>query len=331
MTDFYHRIENMWWHGQAPLLLRFLAKFYALLSRKHLQYRVRHAIAPSLPMISIGNITVGGSGKTPFVNWLAKELVARDFTPVILCRGDGRKSKETAMPKVVCHDDLADDVGDEALMLHRLSHCPVISGSDRQASAAMAHHYGDIILLDDGYQYRQLQRICDIVLVPAVGVGNANMLPAGPLREPVDALERADFLVRTGHGEALPLGNRQQWHWQTEEQPVQIAGEVSLLPTQMLAVCAIARPERFMHSLNMSGILIRNSLFYPDHHRFTMAHIAKIQANGLPVIVTEKDAIKIKPMWRSPLPLWVMQQKGKGEKGLIDAIMSHLEQRCVES
>ncbi|MDQ6955957.1 MAG: tetraacyldisaccharide 4'-kinase, partial [Mariprofundaceae bacterium] len=118
----YQSIESAWWQKETPnLLLRGLSKLYRLGSKYDQKQRYKHAVKAALPLISIGNISVGGSGKTPFTIWLAQELKKHHFNPVILCRGDGGKQ---AAPTLLNQNSLAKDVGDEAVLLHRVSHCP---------------------------------------------------------------------------------------------------------------------------------------------------------------------------------------------------------------
>ncbi len=315
-----HRIERMWWQSSTPpAWLRAASRAYRAVSRRHLARRAARAAVPPLPLISVGNITAGGSGKTPFTLWLCAELKQRGFRPVILCRGDGGR---LIAPRLVRRNDSATDIGDEALMMARASVAPVIAGRDRLAGAALAVEHGDVIVLDDGFQYRQLARNCDIVLVPVEGVGNGCLLPAGPLREPVDALTRADIVVRTGTAEPGPLTTGREWRWQpVVAPPRQIAGPSSPAPKAVLAVCGIARPERFLDTLVAFGIEVRGEARFPDHHRYTVHDAARMAAHGLPVMTTDKDAVKLAPLWPGHAPLWTLPLSGQGEEGLPEAII----------
>jgi len=136
MTGLHERVERLWWNqAKPPLWLRCVEPIYAAMSSIHLRRRAAHIIQPPLPLISVGNITAGGSGKTPFVLWLADMLQSRGYEPVMLCRGDGGKA---AKPVVVKSDDSAAQVGDEAKMLTELSGCPVIAAHDRIAGRVLA-------------------------------------------------------------------------------------------------------------------------------------------------------------------------------------------------
>ncbi len=328
----YQSIESLWWQKKSPnLLLRGLSKLYSIGSKYDQKQRCKHTVEAPLPLVSIGNISVGGSGKTPFTIWLAQELKKHHFNPVILCRGDGGKQ---AVPQLLDHHSLAKDVGDEAVLLHRMSHCPVISAQDRVTASRMAAEYGDIILLDDGFQYRQLQRQCDIVLVPDEGFGNGHMLPAGPLRELPKALSRADIVVRTGTASNKPLTANKEWHWHVKPQPLNDwnqCGEAA--PKSVIAVSAIARPQRFKQSLQDLNIHVEDSYFFPDHHAFTKQDIHGIWQQSSAIAVTAKDAVKLLNIWPKNRPLWVLEQGFEGEEGLIEAVLESLDvggsnQRC---
>jgi len=326
VSSLYSKIEQLWWSKrEPPLLLRLIEPVYSIISNRHLEQRAANPVTPPLPVISVGNITAGGSGKTPFVLWLAKELQAKGFRPVIICRGDGGKK---STPRIVESHMAALDVGDEARMLADLATTPVIVGSDRIAAAFMANGLGDIIILDDGFQYRHLARVCDMVLIPTEGVGNGHRIPAGPLREPIEALGRADLVVRTGsrHSarQCIKPGQAKQWDWFSETADlIDAMNSGSALPTDIFAATAIARPERFINSLTAYGLIVSGHAFFPDHHRFTLQEVDKLLAEEN-VTVTDKDAVKLKPFWPKDRPLWVLTLRGSGEPGLLEAIVEKL-------
>jgi len=319
-SKLHQYMERLWWRREKPpVVFRLAAHIYALASAWHLSRRKYHASSPSVPLISIGNITVGGSGKTPFVIWLCKQLQQHGYRPVILCRGDGGNLKQ---PELIHGHDAADRVGDEALLLARSCHAPVIAGRDRVAASLMAQDMGDIIILDDGFQYRQLKRSCDIVLVPSEGVGNGCLLPAGPLREPVSALVRADLIVRTGDGPATAVTHAREWHWNVQSPGLQqVHGADMSAPESVLAVCGIARPLRFLNALDQQGITVEDEMLFPDHYRYRSRDIKRIADKGLPVVTTEKDAVKLTAIWPDDLTLWVLPLEGEGEEGLPEAIV----------
>jgi len=322
----HSKIEKIWWsHDKPPLWLRLIEPVYSAISNRHLKQRSERPVAPPLPLISVGNITAGGSGKTPFVLWLAKGLQEKGFNPVILCRGDGGNN---SIPRIITNDMPASEVGDEARMLADLANNPVIVGSDRISASHLAKDLGDIIILDDGFQYRHLSRVCDIVLVPAEGVGNGHRIPAGPLREPVASLARAELIVRTGSKEALQqckqMSQTKEWFWQTETGDLVDAMSTDTdLPDRIYAATAIARPERFISSLKDSGLSLSGKSIFPDHHQFTSQDVDKLLAEEH-VAVTEKDAVKLKPVWPENKPLWLLKLKGSGETGLLETIINNL-------
>lgn len=319
----------MWWKPyQPPLLLRCIEPVYAAISSIHLNRRAAHTTAPPIPMISVGNITAGGSGKTPFVLWLADILNQTGYSPVILCRGNGGK---TASPVIVEPDTDVKQVGDEAKMLAEMSGCPTIAAVDRIAACSLVDGLGDVLILDDGFQYRHLERCCDIVLVPAEGTGNGHLIPAGPLREPVTALERADIIVRTGSKTEIDscrsLCEFREWHWIREPAGlIDATGGNTAHPDSVYAITSIARPQRFFDDLKTSGLELAGIKSYPDHHLFTdqdVKALVKLHAN---IAVTAKDAVKLLPLWPENRPLWLLHLQGTGQAGLPDAITACLPQ-----
>jgi len=318
--NLHQYVEQMWWRPEPPLSpLHWASRIYEAISNRKLATRARNATSPSIPLISVGNITVGGSGKTPFVIWLCKQLQARGYKPIILCRGDGGSLNQ---PQLINKNDAADRVGDEALLLARSCDAPVIAGRDRVAASIMAEALGNMIVLDDGFQYRQLKRACDIVLVPSAGVGNGCLLPAGPLREPIPALSRADLIVRTGNGPARPFTQTKEWHWKTQSSELrEIHGMNMSAPEKVIAVCGIARPQRFMESLVQQGVEVMGQMVFRDHYRYRSNDIKEVMNKGLPVVTTEKDAVKLTAIWPDKQALWVLPLEGKGEEGLPEAII----------
>jgi tetraacyldisaccharide 4'-kinase len=328
MADLHSWLESIWWQSsKPPLWLRAIEPVYAAISRVHLQRRATNPEQPSLPMISVGNITAGGSGKTPFVIWLALALKEHNSKPVILCRGDGGKAKHASL--IQAGDDPA-MVGDEARLLADMSGCPVIAAQDRVAGSRLAAEHGDVIILDDGFQYRHLHRVCDIVLIPTEGVGNGHIIPAGPLREPTSALSHADIVVRTGKAASKALSSGREWNWSARPMALRDAKQTGATqPDSVFAAAGIARPQRFFDDLTSLGLNVTNTRSFPDHYRFSPQDVEALIATGEAVAVTAKDAVKLAPQWPENRPLWVLDQQGMAESGLLEAILEQLESARV--
>jgi tetraacyldisaccharide 4'-kinase len=262
-----------------------------------------------LRIVSVGNVNVGGTGKTPAVLHLAEILVQAGRKVGILTRGYGRRSKEPLT--FTGRDPLpsVEDAGDEPLLLAR--RCPqarVLVGANRRAMARRARdEFGlDIVLLDDGFQHRRLARDEDIVVVDeAVGFGNGHLLPRGPLREPLSALHRATlFWVRATQSPAARLPPLPGPQVRTRYQPtawvdpagtLHPAGALSGVP--VLALAGLARPGGFLRTLRQLGVDVRGSALFPDHHRFTPGELRAVEASatrhGARVVTTEKDAVRL--------------------------------------
>ena len=326
----HQRIENMWWNTRRTpnVLLRAASAVYALLFSFNQKQRLKLAVKPPIPMISVGNITVGGSGKTPFVAWLAAELKEQGFNPILLSRGDGANNQT---PHVISQYSKAREVGDEAVLLYRLSHCPVIAGRDRITGAQLAAEYGDILILDDGFQYRQLHRVCDIVLVPGEGVGNGYLLPAGPLREEVSTLEGADVIVRRGPGDCKPLSQQKEWLWSTHAGAVRdwnSSADVLLEASRPIhMVTGIARPKRVSNALKRLGFEIAGHSCFADHHNYSKQDIQNLLQSPRSIVTTAKDAVKLMPLWPCDIPLWVLEQQTEAQDGLAQTIVKIIKEK----
>ena len=274
--------------GLLVFLRRFLY-FIRLLKSKH----------PGVPVIVIGNITVGGSGKTPLVLWTAEFLKGKGWSPAIVSRGYGAKVQS---PRAATIASEAAEVGDEPVLLARRSGCPVWVGADRLAviAALRAAHPGvNVVILDDGLQHYRLRRDLEVAVVDSRGLGNGFLLPAGPLREPAWRLRTVDAVVANGASRKedftmLLVG--EELHRMTdarERRPLKaFAGQ------KVHAVAGIGDPKRFFLQLGAAGIKVQPHPF-PDHHAFT-PHDLEF-GDGLPVLMTEKDAVKLRhaarPEW----------------------------------
>ncbi|GMU03540.1 tetraacyldisaccharide 4'-kinase [Corallococcus caeni] len=265
-----------------------------------------------LRVLSIGNLNVGGTGKTPAVLHLAELLIREGRKVGILTRGYGRESQEPLtfagkepLPAVT-------EAGDEPLLLAR--RCPgarLFVGADRVAAALRARDdFGlDTVLLDDGFQHRRLHRDEDLVVVDeAVGLGNGQLLPRGPLREPPSALRRATLLwLRAAPGDAAPnpwldavtaprvrtrYGPTGWWDPSGAEHATN-----ALEGKPVLALAGLARPGGFLKTVTTLGAEVRDAALFPDHHRFSADELRQVEARarqqGARIVTTEKDAVRL--------------------------------------
>jgi len=259
-----------------------------------------------VPVVVIGNITVGGSGKTPLTIWLALALRAAGRHPGIVSRGHGRAHDAV---KKVGAGDTAVDVGDEPLLIFQRTACPVFVGRDRVAAARAllaAHPECDVILADDGLQHYRLARDVEIVVCDERGTMNGWPLPAGPLREPVSRLRHADALVLNGRCPAVLPGvpvfrmDLEGTCFHRLDDPTQTATAADLAGKRLHALAGIGNPQRFFAHLEALGLACATHAF-PDHHRYASADFP---STGDAIVTTEKDAVKFPA--DLPLPVWVL-------------------------
>ncbi|HEX2824798.1 MAG TPA: tetraacyldisaccharide 4'-kinase [Burkholderiales bacterium] len=237
------------------------------------------------PVVVVGNIYVGGTGKTPLVLWLARFLAAHGRRPGIVSRGYGGSAGH---PSEVRSDADPARVGDEPLLLARRSGCPVWTGRDRVAAARAllaAHPACDVVISDDGLQHYRLAREVEIAVIDgARRLGNGLLLPAGPLREPASRLETVDAVVVNGESMKL-VGSR----FHNLRDPQRTASAEDFRGKRVVAVAGIGHPPRFFAHLKRLGIEFEPRAF-PDHHAYKPLDIAFEGADA--VVMTEKDAVK---------------------------------------
>lgn len=244
-------------------------------------------------VICVGNLTAGGSGKTPVAIAIAELLKGRRI--FFLTRGYGGR---LAGPHQVAPDDNAADVGDEALLLARVA--PTIVARDRALGAMLAVRLGaEVIVMDDGHQNFSLAKDLSLVVVDGEsGFGNGRVIPAGPLREPVaQGLARADAVIVMGGGDPVPGFQGPVLHARLA------AGAHGLAGRRVYAFAGIGRPEKFLATLRAEGAGIAGSRFFPDHHVYDVMELVGVRsqalaANALPV-TTEKDLARLPPDQRA--------------------------------
>jgi len=283
----------------ALLPLSWLFAALAGLRRRLFRHGLLRQERMAVPLIVVGNITVGGSGKTPVVLWLAQLLRHKGFHPGIISRGYGGTA---AAPRVVLDSDDPALVGDEPLLLARRSGCPVWIARRRVAAARAllaAHPQCDVLIADDGLQHYRLVRDFEIAVTDERGAGNGWFLPAGPLREPVSRLASVDAVVLNGDVPpqrlAVPrsvpsyrmklLGSV----FHRLDRRADTCGVAQLRGKRLHAIAGIGNPQRFFDHLSRLGL---DFIAHPfaDHHRFRAADLAFPDGDAL--LMTEKDAVK---------------------------------------
>jgi tetraacyldisaccharide 4'-kinase len=318
----------------------------------------------SRPVVSVGNLSVGGSGKTPFVIELGLLLKKHGIGFCVLSRGYGRRSAEIA---VVDPEGTPAQFGDEPLLIARKLSVPVVVGADRYQAGLLAEQkFGSQLhLLDDGFQHRRLHRDYDIVMVPAADVEDV-LLPIGRLREPLSSLRRADTVVsdrgESAPTEPIPVTPRSAapadiLHAATVDIAQRLAhlgkrpaNSLHLLPMEIwrmkrnvyldeatrkpLAFCGIARPRQFFEHLQELGIEPAGVLSFPDHHRYNADDVARLAraksatgADGF--VTTEKDAINLGALAEGLHPLKVARLRLVLEDPdqALSSLLSTLERR----
>ena len=288
-------LDYYWYNkdGMTLLLLPVSWLFCAIAVLRRLLYRtgiltVHHI---PVPVIIVGNISVGGTGKTPLVTWLVEQLRNEGYTPGLISRGYGGKS--THWPQQVRPDSDPCMVGDEAVLLAQRTNCPMAVGPNRvdAANALLSYKECDVIVADDGLQHYALGRDVEIAVVDGIRrFGNGHCLPAGPLREPLPRLKSVDIVVT--NGVAGPREYRMELvpdRLHNIAQPEKTLALDSFSQKTVHAVAGIGHPDRFFRQLETHDITVIEHPF-PDHHPFNAEDIHF--PDDLPVLMTEKDAVK---------------------------------------
>lgn len=291
------KLEDHWYRSSLTwltvLLLPFSWLFRAVVALRYAAYRYKFkktTVFP-VPVIVVGNITVGGTGKTPFVIWLAHFLQRQGYHPGIVTRGVG--GQKQLMPYWIDAATDAAFVGDEAVLLARRAHCPVVICVDRVAAVKelLANSECDIVISDDGLQHYRLGRTLEIVMQDGLRkLGNQRMLPAGPLREPVSRLQRADVVVVQGEKNSAPYTMQLKG-----SELFSLRHHVMHVPLENFAqqtvhaIAGIGNPTRFFAALRQQNITVIEHVF-PDHYLYRCEDI--YFPDNLPVVMTEKDAVK---------------------------------------
>ena len=282
---------------------------------RHKRQQVKHPV----PVVVVGNISVGGTGKTPLVIWLVERLREAGFKPGVVSRGFGRNpsptlplsgkgARKNTAPSCSSPDkgrlggvsSSPDEIGDEPLLIIQRTNVPLAIGKDRnQAIATLLHeHACDIIIADDGLQHYRMGRDVEICVVDGQRrFGNGFCLPSGPLREPVSRLASCDFVVTNGENMTMHGDTLVNLVTDSHQSLQALSGQT------VHVVTGIGNPQRFINTLEQAGLQVLAHL-YPDHHAFTGAEIRFDDA--LPILMTEKDAVKcrqyaVQNVWYLPI------------------------------
>ncbi len=286
MHFWYQKIR--WWSWILyPLSLLFAAITFTrrLLYKKGLLKSTKNR----LPVIVVGNISVGGNGKTPFVIWLCELLIKQGYKPGIISRGYGGKSDH--YPLLLDKSISGKEAGDEPVMIFQRLGIPVVVDPLRSRAADYLTETGlaDIIVTDDGLQHYALQRDIEIVVVDGKRrFGNQHLMPMGPLREPLSRLHEVDFIINNGAQQAgeftmsLVPGNCLSLDGKQRELP---------LNSRVNACAAIGYPQRFFDTLKKQQFVLNKAVAFADHHPFTADDFRQFDKQ-LPLLMTEKDAVK---------------------------------------
>lgn len=315
------------WH----LLLLPLAAIFNLLSsfRRYLyQFKLLKSHKLPVPVIVVGNINIGGTGKTPLVIWLAQQLMVAGYKPGIISRGYGGNAHQ---PMYVDKSADARVVGDEPVLIAMRTDCPVFVCADRvSAGQKLLEKFPacNVLMSDDGLQHYRMRRDVEIVVYDAdKAFGNGMLLPAGPLRETVARLKTVDAVVCNGEAQVHTVSQNaflMRMHadfFYNLLQPSSTLGASAFSGKKVMAVAGIGNPQRFFNQLKQMGLQFQQRAF-ADHYAFTANDFADVDADI--VVMTEKDAVKCKAFASDNF--WVLPVKAEVENGLMPIILNQLNQ-----
>ena len=297
-------IENSWYKKRLWLWILWplsrLIEFLVIRRRNKYLHNLQLSWKPDIPLIVVGNIVVGGSGKTPFVIWLSKLLEDQGYKPGIVSRGYGSKSNQ--YPLIIDNDSRVADSGDEPLIIHRNTNRPVCVSPNRTEAVKklLQETDADIIISDDGLQHYKLNRDIEIIVFDGLrGIGNNLCLPAGPLREPLERTKDADFIVSSTkrleideiHEDCLMTYKPLEWVRLSDNK--RFPANNWPLSRSVHAVAGIGNPSKFYNTLSSLGLNIMEHSF-PDHYQFKEEDL-DFEDNH-PILMTEKDAVRCMDM-----------------------------------
>ncbi|MDX1633040.1 MAG: tetraacyldisaccharide 4'-kinase [Marinobacter sp.] len=322
-------LDRLWYGRQRPLWFLWpLASLYRAIARRRRQKALADlAEQPPLtaPVIVVGNITAGGTGKSPLTAWLVSRLAEQGWRPVIITRGYGGKARHYPL-RVTEGTDPA-EAGDEPVMLARQCGCPVVVDPRRARAArwALEQDLGNVLVCDDGLQHYALARHLEIAVFDGQrGLGNGAPIPVGPLREGPERLDSVDFVVCNGR---VPPGLEHPRTHVMQLSPTQLrhlrSGETRpvdwLMGKPVRAVAGIGNPARFFETLNGLGASVR-PLALPDHHRFSRRDLAV--GPGEILVMTAKDAVKCQGLAHEHC--WVLEVTARLPESFRQALLHRL-------
>lgn len=321
-------LPRFWWHREiiSYLLLPFSYIYLIFISIRRFFYQHFLIVKLPIPIIIVGNITVGGTGKTPLVIYLANFLKQQGYNPGIISRGYRGKSREGS--EVITAKSKVEEVGDEALLISRQVESPVVINTDRVAAVErlLQGYNCDVIISDDGLQHYRLPRYLEIVVVDSeFKFGNEFCLPAGPLREPLSRLKRVDFIIRNFNTYLPPKDFSEEYSMVLEPIVFRNVKDTTLKKTvedfkgqDIHAVAGIGRPQKFFQTLRQLGLDVVEHAF-PDHHMFRPVDFS---FEDKTVIMTEKDAIKCDKIANENF--WYLEVKAKPDNRFVKKLLDKL-------
>lgn len=330
------------WYGRPGVLLALApleAIFRQLASRRRHTLQSRQIQLP-VPVVVVGNLSVGGTGKTPVVKALINHFRRAGYTPGVVSRGYGRVTQGL---QLVTAGSPASAVGDEPLEIHSACQVPVVVGENRvEAAKLLLDSYPcDLIISDDGLQHYALPRDLEIAVVDAdMGLGNGHCLPVGPLREPPTRLSEVDVvLIAGGHFRArIPLPPCRQYTYQlhTEALVNLVTGESRPLTDlaawpPFIAVAGIGKPDKFFHTLGQLLPTDRSGFerwVFPDHYGYSIADFSKAP-DDTAIVMTEKDAAKCRDFARDNW--WFIRVRASFDNPFIETLFNVLQQKQVSA
>jgi len=322
-------LEQQWYrHNLWTVLLLPLSWLFGLLTAlRRLAYRTGLKRRQRLPIavIVVGNISTGGTGKTPLVLWIAEELRKHGYHPGIISRGYGGTNTQ---PQEILASSNPFETGDEPVLLAKRSACPVWVGRDRVAAGLAlhsAHPDCNVIISDDGLQHYALQRDYEIAVIDGQrGFGNGWLIPAGPLREPTSRLRQVNAIVT--HGAITPPSRGFNMHlrgttFRNLADSGKVATALDFAGLHLHAIAGIGNPQRYFEQLQRMGLTVAAHVF-PDHHPYRAEDLQFTGADA--ILMTEKDAVKCmdfaQPHW------WALEVNAEVNAGLLEGILKKLEE-----